>query len=175
VGIAAQWTPKGDPDEGYAKGHLKFELHGEKLHGEWNLVRSRSSKYGGGDKSWLLFKETDDYARLGPEGLIVDERPDSVATGRSLDEIKAAQDRVWHSNQSVAANVKGGAIRKRRAKTRREHRESRRRQGACHTGVRRSAACNPGEGSAARSRGGCTKSSTTATGCCAGSIGARRK
>src|SRR5256714_9763267 len=101
------WTPKGDPEEGYAKGHLKFELHGEKLHGVWNLIRSRSGKYGG-DKSWLLFKETDDYARLGPEGLIVDERPDSVVTGRSLDEIKAAQDRVWHSNQSVAANVKGG-------------------------------------------------------------------
>ena len=110
------WTPKGDPEEGYAKGHLKFELHGEKLHGTWNLVRSRSSKYGGGDKSWLLFKETDDYARLGPEGLIVDERPDSVATGRSLDEIKAAQDRVWHSNKSVDANVKGGAIRKRKPK-----------------------------------------------------------
>jgi len=108
------WTPKGDPEEGYAKGHLKFELHGEKLHGIWNLVRSRGSKYG--DKSWLLFKETDDYARLGPEGLIVDELPDSVATGRSLDEIKAAQDRVWHSNRTVAANVKGGAIRKRKPK-----------------------------------------------------------
>ncbi|HEY2816088.1 MAG TPA: non-homologous end-joining DNA ligase, partial [Casimicrobiaceae bacterium] len=111
------WTPKGDPDEGYAKGHLKFELNGEKLHGVWNLIRSRSTKYGGGDKSWLLFKETDDYARLGPEGLVVDEHPDSVTTGRSLDEIKAAQDRVWHSNQSVAANVKGGAIRKPKPKT----------------------------------------------------------
>src|SRR3954469_25251765 len=52
------WIPKGNPDEGYAKGHLKFELHGEKLRGVWNLVRSRSGKYGG-DKSWLLFKETD--------------------------------------------------------------------------------------------------------------------
>src|SRR5947207_215536 len=34
----------------------------------------------------------------------------AVPTGPSLDEIKAAKDRVWHSNQSVAANVKGGAI-----------------------------------------------------------------
>src|SRR4051794_20916595 len=80
------WTPKGDPEEGYAKGHLKFELHGEKLHGIWNLVRSRSGKYGG-DKSWLLFKETDDYARLGPDAVIVDDRPDSIASGRSLEEI----------------------------------------------------------------------------------------
>src|SRR5437660_431387 len=41
------WTPKGDPDEGYAKGHLKFELHGEKLKGVWKLVKSHGSKYGG--------------------------------------------------------------------------------------------------------------------------------
>ena len=109
------WTPKGDPDEGYAKGHLKFELDGDKLKGTWNLVRSRSGKYGG-DKSWLLFKETDDYARLGPEASIVDDRPDSIASGRTLDQIKAARDRVWHSNQTVAANVKGGAIRKRKPK-----------------------------------------------------------
>jgi bifunctional non-homologous end joining protein LigD len=110
------WEPKSDPDEAYAKGHLKFELHGEKLKGVWNLIRTRGSKYGDGDKSWLLFKEADDFARLGPEALIVDERPDSVVTGRSLDEIKAAKDRVWNSNQSVAANVKGGAIGKPKAK-----------------------------------------------------------
>src|SRR5205085_1214372 len=109
------WEPKGNPDEGYAKGHLKFELHGEKLKGVWNLIRSRSSKYGG-DKSWLLIKETDDYARLGPDAAVVDERPDSVVSGRSLDEIAAAADRVWHSNRSVADNVKGGAIRKRASK-----------------------------------------------------------
>src|SRR5438067_1964204 len=110
------WTPKGDPKEGYAKGHLKFELQGEKLKGVWNLVRSRSGKYGG-DKSWLLIKESDDYARLGPDALVVDDRPDSVASGRSLDAIKAEKDRVWHSNQSVTANVKGGAIRKRKQKS----------------------------------------------------------
>jgi bifunctional non-homologous end joining protein LigD len=109
------WEPKTDPDEGYAKGHLKFELHGEKLKGVWNLVRTRGNKYGGGDKSWLLFKEADDFARLGPEALVVDDRPDSVVTGRSLDEIKAAKDRVWHSNRSVAANVKDGAIDKPKA------------------------------------------------------------
>src|SRR5881397_183895 len=49
------WTLKSDPAEAYAKGRMKFELDGEKLHGGWNLVRSGSGKYGG-DKSWLLFK-----------------------------------------------------------------------------------------------------------------------
>src|SRR6266542_3519949 len=105
------WAPKTDPREAYAKGHLKFELHGEKLKGIWNLVKSRSGKYGG--DSWLLFKEADDFARLGAQALVTDDRPASVVTGRSIEDIGAQKDRVWNSNQSVAANVKGGAIRKR--------------------------------------------------------------
>ena len=109
------WTPKTDPAEAYAKGRLKFDLDGEKLKGGWNLVRSRSSKYGG-ENSWLLFKEADEFARLGAQTLIAEDRPDSVITGRSLEEIAANADRVWHSNQSVAANVKGGAIRRSKPK-----------------------------------------------------------
>ena len=35
------WVPEGDPHKGYAKGHLEFTLHGEKLHGRWHLVRMR--------------------------------------------------------------------------------------------------------------------------------------
>ena len=34
-----RWTPLGDAHKGYAKGHLDFELHGEKLGGRWHLVR----------------------------------------------------------------------------------------------------------------------------------------
>ncbi|HVF64307.1 MAG TPA: DNA ligase D [Casimicrobiaceae bacterium] len=108
------WEPTTDPDEGYAKGRLKFQLFGEKLHGGWNLIKSRSGKYGG--DSWLLIKESDDFARLGGEASIVDDRPDSIVTGRSLDEIKRNADRVWHSNRSVADNVNEGAVAKRRSK-----------------------------------------------------------
>src|SRR5437660_4135015 len=89
------WTPKADPEEGYAKGRLKFDLDGEKLKGGWNLVRSHGSKYSG--DSWLLIKESDEFARLGPEALIVDDRPDSVTTGRSIGAIAAANDRECHS------------------------------------------------------------------------------
>jgi bifunctional non-homologous end joining protein LigD len=104
------WIPKSDPEEAYAKGRLKFELDGVKLKGGWNLVRSHSGKYG--DKGWLLIKEADEFARLGPDADIAQDRPDSVLTGRSLEQIAADADRVWHSNKSVAANVKGGAIAK---------------------------------------------------------------
>ncbi len=103
------WIPKEDLDAGYRKGRLKFELRGEKLRGGWILVRTRGSKYDG-DKSWLLIKEDDEFARPAEQGLVVEEEPDSVASGRSLEEITQEADRVWHSNKSVAQNVREGAI-----------------------------------------------------------------
>ncbi|MPZ76868.1 MAG: DNA ligase D [Deltaproteobacteria bacterium] len=109
------WMPQEDPVAGYKKGKLKFELKGEKLQGGWTLVKSRGGKYGG-DKAWLLFKEDDEYARTGPQARIVDSRPDSVTTHRSLEQIAADPERVWHSNKSVAENIQKGAIKKAKAK-----------------------------------------------------------
>jgi len=107
------WKPKTDPVEAYAKGRLKFDLEGEKLSGGWNLVRSHGSKYG--DKSWLLIKEADEFARLGSDALVTEDKPQSVLTGRTMEQITANADRVWHSNKSVADNLKGGAVRKRKS------------------------------------------------------------
>ena len=36
-----RWEPDGDPHARLAKGHLEFELHGDKLTGRWHLVRMR--------------------------------------------------------------------------------------------------------------------------------------
>lgn len=107
------WQPQGDAETGYREGKLKFELHGTKLQGGWMLVRSRGGKYGG-EKSWLLIKENDAYARTGADAHIVDTEPDSVASGRSLEAIAAAPERVWHSNKSVAENVRSGRVRKKK-------------------------------------------------------------
>ena len=104
-----QWEPVGDAEAGYRQGKLKFALHGEKLHGGWMLVKSHGGKYGG-DKSWLLIKERDEYARTGADAHIVETEPQSVASGRDLDAIAADPDRVWHSNKSVAENVKTGRV-----------------------------------------------------------------
>ena len=38
------WHPEGDPHKGYAKGHLVFDLDGDKLHGRWHLVRMRARR-----------------------------------------------------------------------------------------------------------------------------------
>src|SRR5471030_2302054 len=105
------WRPEDDPVAGYAKGHFKFELDGEKLKGGWTLVRTRGSKFGGktGDQAWLLIKEKDEYARTGGPS-ITETAPNSVTTGRNLDEIDAARANVWQSKLSAKANVKAGAI-----------------------------------------------------------------
>ena len=105
------WEPRGDPATGYRQGKLKFVLHGEKLRGGWTLVKSHGGKYGG-DKSWLLIKERDEYARSGIDARVVETEPDSVASGRSLEEIAADPDRLWHSNKTVAENVRTGRVRR---------------------------------------------------------------
>ena len=105
-----EWIPKEDPREGYRKGRLKFTLRGEKLHGGWMLVRSHGGKYGDRDKrAWLLMKERDDEAREATES-IVEQRPESVLTARTLEDVAREKSRVWHSTKSVAENVQSGAV-----------------------------------------------------------------
>jgi bifunctional non-homologous end joining protein LigD len=89
------WTPHGDVEQGLKDGHIKFALHGKKLNGEWVLVRMHG-RAGGGDKAnWLLIKEKDRFAREGSETAIVDDAPDSAATGRTLEEIAKSNGKVW--------------------------------------------------------------------------------
>ena len=56
------WRPEGDPVKGYEKGHLAFELDGEKLKGRWHLIRTRGSP-GQKKEQWLLFKSGDELCR----------------------------------------------------------------------------------------------------------------
>ena len=99
------WNPLFDPAEALAAGHLKFELLGEKLRGRWALVRLKprgraAGGRGSDDRSWLLVKDRDAHARPEAEWSVTDARPESVVTGRDLDAIAAASDRVWHSNRA---------------------------------------------------------------------------
>jgi bifunctional non-homologous end joining protein LigD len=90
------WRPEGDPQKGYEKGHLAFDLDGEKLHGRWHLIRTKGHP-GEKKEQWLLFKSDDEFARQGPEGDILDEAPDSIASGRTMDEIAEGKTAVWSS------------------------------------------------------------------------------
>lgn len=57
------WTPLTDVEDGLRKGHLRFQLHGRRLTGAWNLVqmkgRGASDK---GKENWLLIKSDDEAA-----------------------------------------------------------------------------------------------------------------
>jgi DNA ligase D-like protein (predicted 3'-phosphoesterase) len=67
--------------EALERGHAVFVLHGEKLRGGFALQRTR----GGEKPQWLLIKRRDEDARPGSD--VVAERPQSVLSGRSLDQL----------------------------------------------------------------------------------------
>ncbi|HEX3553734.1 MAG TPA: DNA ligase D [Thermoanaerobaculia bacterium] len=100
------WSPEeeGDPVAAYRKGKLKFRLDGEKLHGGWTLVRMHGRQGGDNGENWLLIKENDDTARPGSGDAIVQERPESVESGQSLEEVAADPERVWQSNRAESAD-----------------------------------------------------------------------
>ena len=95
-----RWQPEGDPHKGYAKGHLSFTLEGEKLKGAWHLVRMHK-RPGERQDPWLLIKADDAWARGARDKDILDEKPLSVVTGRSIPEIAEGRGgkRVWQSNR----------------------------------------------------------------------------
>ncbi|MGE0789025.1 MAG: DNA ligase D [Sandaracinaceae bacterium] len=72
------WTPLGDPDAMMEKGHLRFELDGERLHGRWSLVETK--------RDWLLIKSRDAHAEPGGPS-IVDRHLESVVSRRTTDAI----------------------------------------------------------------------------------------
>jgi len=79
------WEPiPGKSAKDLEKGHLHFILHGERMKGEWLLIRLKPR---GKERntSWLLRKLEDDYA--GGSDDLVENAVTSVKTGRSMAEI----------------------------------------------------------------------------------------
>jgi len=82
------WSTEGDPAQQLAKGHLRFELFGEKLKGGWHLVRSGTR---GRQPQWLLFKDNDAHAGpLEADDLLADVRPAPAADVRRAGRGKTA-------------------------------------------------------------------------------------
>lgn len=90
-----RWSPIGNAKKGYAKGHLEFELAGEKLTGRWHLVRMQK-KPGEKHENWLLIKGEDAAARPASAPDILEEQPNSVTTGRDVAEV-AGEAPGWSS------------------------------------------------------------------------------
>ena len=81
-----------DPDETLKKGELKFILDGERLKGEFHLVKIKPREGERGDP-WLLFKSKDTHA--GKDDPTA-RHATSIVSGRTIEEVRAnAGSRVW--------------------------------------------------------------------------------
>lgn len=122
------WAPLGDEDpaRALAAGELKFTVAGEKLKGEFVLVRmkhDRARKGGSAGRSnWLLIKHKDEWARPGDgEAVLAADR--SVASGRTMAQIAAGRGKaprgfmldddcpappgdIWNAERTAASRVK---------------------------------------------------------------------
>ncbi len=92
------WEPIGDPDQGLAKGDFKFRLHGDRVNGDFVLVRMKPRKEDRGKQNWLLIKKRDEFAGDGNEP--TEEFDTSVKSGRSMDQILNGESAVWTSNRA---------------------------------------------------------------------------
>lgn len=89
------WEPArpGDPARAIERGELHFDLHGERLHGRFVLIRRDRADFG--KKQWLLLHKDDEHAR---PGWTADSEPRSVKSGRTNDEVAAAPETLWRSD-----------------------------------------------------------------------------
>lgn len=83
----------GDPVRALSQGKLHLTLRGEKLKGEWTLVRMKS-RSSGDKQQWLLLKSGDDAPAVPARA-----ENQSVLTRRSLRQIAADNDAQWQSNR----------------------------------------------------------------------------
>jgi len=105
------WTPLvDDVDRALAKGDLKFQLDGFKLHGSWVLVRTRGYGGRGGDsRSWLLIKHRDEWSG---DVDITTFAPLSVKSEFDFHEILADDNPdIWRSRRPVMTGETGALVR----------------------------------------------------------------
>jgi bifunctional non-homologous end joining protein LigD len=113
------WAPiPGKSAKDIEQGHLHFTLEGERMKGEWLLVRLKP-RPGEKRENWLLRKVKDAYAQEGDQ--LVEHGLTSVLTGRSMAEITAdkqgefslagKQDKAFAAQMQKAAAHNAGEAR----------------------------------------------------------------
>lgn len=111
------WTPvAGKSAKDIDEGHLHFVLNGERMKGEWLLVRMKPRK-GEKRENWLLRKVDDAHAGSGDA--LVTRALTSVLTGRTMSEIAADKEGVQSlegkKGKAFAAAMSANADRNRKA------------------------------------------------------------
>lgn len=101
------WEPQAghtDVNAGLRDGSLKFVLYGTKLKGKWALIRMGGKWAKEKKPNWLLIKEHDEFERAKDDPAVTEKEQNSVATGRTMEEIAHSEDHVWNSKDTA----KGG-------------------------------------------------------------------
>ncbi|HWJ87190.1 MAG TPA: DNA ligase D [Pelagibacterium sp.] len=93
------WAPIEDPEEGFRTGKLKFRLDGERMKGNWALIRMKP-RPGEKRENWLLIKEVDEYA-TSENGAALLDAATSVSTGRKMKAIAAGKPPVKRKSAGV--------------------------------------------------------------------------
>lgn len=120
------WTPLVDPRDGLKKGNLKFSLDGEKLHGDWALVRL-NDRTPGAKHQWLLIKKQDEFERPRSQYDVTTALPASVKSGRKLGEFAQARIAVKPAGKNNAKSAKATTSKPRARRVKRAKRVTGRR------------------------------------------------
>lgn len=103
------WEPLDEhPAKAYQKGHLRFNLHAEKLNGRWDLIRFKDEKH------WFLIKHEDEYAKKQKDYDITEVLTQSVVTNSSIEDITEHRTQAWQGVR--AQNVQQKKTKKQRIK-----------------------------------------------------------
>ena len=81
------------------EGSLKIKLHGEKLEGEYALVKT----HGMGENGWLLIKHKDDFASIKD----ITKKDKSVLSGKTIESMEKSSEKVWkHGHEEDVTKMK---------------------------------------------------------------------
>jgi bifunctional non-homologous end joining protein LigD len=73
-------------------GSVKIKIHGEKLEGEFALVKT----HGMGDNAWLLIKHNDEFASKKD----ITKSDKSVVSGKTIETMEQTSEKVWRSGRA---------------------------------------------------------------------------
>lgn len=89
-------------------GSLKIKLHGDKLEGEYALVKT----HGMGENGWLLIKHKDDFASSAD----ITKKDKSVLSGKTIETMEKSGDKVWqHGHEEDVADVEKSGSKQKQA------------------------------------------------------------
>ena len=75
------------------------------MKGKWALIRMGGKAANERKPNWLLIKEHDEFERGENDPSVTEEEPNSVVTGRSLEQIAKSEDHVWNSKETATGKA----------------------------------------------------------------------